>query len=76
MHKKEAFPRGTSPGFSQLRAQHLDAIKALLFMAFKICLDNLTVLTNTLLAGKLDRRIAPWLSGAPLTALHKKGGGF
>ena len=31
---------------------------------------------NALLSGKIDRNIAPWLSGAPLTALHKKTGGI
>ena len=30
---------------------------------------------SKLLAGKIDPRIGPWLSGAPLTALIKKTGG-
>ena len=77
LHALEAFPRDTSPGFSQLRAQHLlDAIRCTSAPDAQLCLDNLTILTNSLLAGKLDRRIAPWLSGAPLTALRKKGGGI
>ena len=68
----EAFPRCTSPGFSQLRAHYLlDAIKGNSVYDAQVCLDNLTALTNTLLAGTLDRRIAPWFSKALLTALHK-----
>ena len=41
-----------------------------------MCLDELTLLMNILLAGRMDHRAAPWLVGAPLTALVKKGGGF
>ena len=73
----EAFPRGSSPCCSQLRAQHLlDAIKGTGVPEAKFCLDNLTRLASSLLSGKIDRAIAPWLSGAPLTSLHKKSGGY
>ena len=41
-----------------------------------MCLDNLTRLVNSLLAGRIDSNITPWLSGAPLTALRKKTGGY
>ena len=69
----EGFPRGTSPGYSQLCAQHLlDAIKGACTPDTQLCLDNLTRLMSKLLAGKIDHRVAPWLSGAPLTALMKK----
>ena len=40
------------------------------------CLDSLTFFGNNLIAGKLPTTIAPWLCGAPLTALKKKSGGF
>ena len=36
----------------------------------------LLALSLKMLSGKLDRRIAPWLCGAPLTALRKKSSGF
>ena len=73
----QAFPRGSSPGFSQLRAQHLlDAIKGTNVPVATTCLDNLTKLMNFLLSRKADRRIALWLLGAQLTAIHKSSGGF
>ena len=73
----QAFPRGSSLDFSHLRAQHLlDAIKGNNVHAAANCLDNVKKLMNLLLFGKADRRIAPWLRGAPLTALHRSSGGL
>ena len=73
----EAFPRGSSLGFSHLLAQHLlDAIKGTNVHAAANCLDNVKKLMNLLLSGKADHRIAPWLRGALLTALHRSSGGF
>ena len=73
----QAFPRGSSPGGSKLRPQHLlDAICGTSSPFAGHCLDQLTYFMNKLLSGKLDRRIGPWLSGAPLTALRKKPSGF
>ena len=72
-----AFPRASSPGASQLHSQHLlDAIEGCAFPSSKECLNNLTVLIVFFLSGRADRRIAHWLSGAPLTALVKKLGGI
>ena len=72
----QAFPKGTSPGASKLRAQHLlDAIAGSTAPAARDCLVSLTCLMNNLLSGKAPSILAPWLCGAPLTALHKKGGG-
>ena len=72
-----AFPRAPSPGASQLHSQHLlDAIEGCTFPSSKECLNNLTVLIVFFLSGRADRRIAPWLSGVPLTALVKKQGGI
>ena len=57
-----AFPRGSSLGFSKLRAQHLlDATVGTIAPSSHTCLENLTKLTNSLLSGKLDKRISPWL---------------
>ena len=73
----KGFPRGSSPGSSKLRAQHLvDAISGTTVPAAVTCLAELTWFTNYHLAGRGDRRIAPWLVGAPLTALIKQPTGF
>ena len=71
------FPKASSPGASQLQCQHLlDAIDANTSPSAKDCLDRLTRLLCFLLSGRADVRIAPWLCGAPLTALFKKQGGI
>lgn len=70
-----SFPKGSSPGGSQLRAQHIyDAICGTTAPASQECLSFLTKWINLLLSGKADSQISPWLCGAPLTALHKQGG--
>jgi len=70
------FPKGTSPGASKLRAQHLlDAVAGSTAPAARECLLSLTCLMNHLLSGKGPSCLAPWLCGAPLTALLKKSGG-
>ena len=72
-----SFQRGTSPGSSALRPQHLlDAVCGSTAPASIECLNSLTRCINSLLAGTLDSRLAPWFCGAPLTALAKKSGGF
>ena len=70
------FPRGTSPGSTKLRAQHLlDAIAGTTAPAACDCLLSLTCSMNHLLYGNAPPCLAPWVCGAPLTALLKKGGG-
>ena len=55
-----AFPNGSSPGSSKLRAQHLiDATSGNISLDAQICLDHLTKLVNKLLAEKMDKAIAP-----------------
>ena len=72
----QAFPKGASPGASKLRAQHLlDVIAGSTAPAAHDCLLSLTCLMNHLLSGKAPSCLSPWLCGAPLTALPKKGGG-
>jgi len=69
----KGFPRGTSPGASGLRAQHLvDVIGG---HTTSSALLALTKLMNFLLSGKVSPLLAPWICGAPLTALLKKNGG-
>ena len=59
-----------------MRIQHLlDATIGNTAPAANDCLASLTRWTNCLLAGQLDRRLSPWLCGAPLTALLKPSGG-
>ena len=72
----KGFPRGTSPGASGLRAQHiLDAVSGHTTSSAEDCLHALTRFMNFLLSGKASPLLAPWLCGAPLTALLKKTGG-
>ena len=71
----KAFPKGSSPGGFQLQAQHLlDAMSGFTTPVAQQCLHQLTRLIN-LLPGKASRLVAPWLYGAPITALHKKNEG-
>ena len=57
-----AFPKGTSPGASKLRAQHLlDAIAGSTTPAARECLLSLTRFMNHLLSGKAPSCLAPWL---------------
>ena len=68
----KGFPKGTSPGASKLRDQHLlDAVSG---PAAKECLRFLTCFMNFLLSGKGPTCLALWLCGNQ-TALLKKGGG-
>jgi len=72
----QAFPKYASPRASKLCAQHLlDAIAGSTAPATRDCLLSLTCLMNHLLSGKAPVCLSPWLCGAPLTVLMKKGGG-
>ena len=68
-----SFPKGSSPGSSNFRIQHLfEPICHSWAPASQECLHSLTLWLNHLLSGKAHPLLAPWLCGAPLTALHKK----
>jgi len=73
----KGFPRGTSPGASGLHAQHLvNVISGHTTPSAEDCLLALTkLIVNFLLSGKVSPLLAPWIRGAPLTALLKKNGG-
>ena len=72
----KGFPRGTSPGASGLCAQHiLDAVSGHTTSSAEDYLHVLTRFMNFLLSGKASPLLAPWVCGAPLTALLKKNGG-
>ena len=69
-----SFQRGTLPGSSALRPQHLlDAVCGSTTPAAVEYLNSLTHCINGLLVDTLDSCLAPWFCGAPLTALVKKG---
>ena len=71
-----AFPKGSSPGGFQLWAQHiLDTVAGTTAPVAQDCLHQLTRLVNFLLSGAAHKYVAPWVCGAPITALHKKNGG-
>ena len=68
-----SFPKDLSPGSSGLRIQHLmDTISDTIVPSSQDCLEALIQWINHLLSGKGHPLLAPWLCGAPLTALHKK----
>ena len=53
----------------------LDTVSGHTAPSAELCLTTLTRLMNFLLSGKASPSLAPWLCGAPLTALLKKNGG-
>ena len=68
----KSFRKDTSPGASHLRPQHLrDAVCGNSTPSSESCLSELTKFMNLLLSGKAHPLFAPWLCGAPLTALVK-----
>ena len=69
----QSFPKGPTPGWFQLRVQHLfDVICGCTGPSAQDCLVELTKWLNLLLSGKAHPSLAPWLGGAQLTALHKR----
>ena len=70
------FSKGSSPGWSKLHAQHLLDATNLSAPITSECLVAFTKWINLLLSGLGHPLLAPWLCGAPLTALNKKSGGF
>lgn len=73
----QSFPNSSGAGGSGFRPQYFKDIVACpnTFVAGE-SLESLTSLVNCVAAGKAPRVIAPFLSGAPLIALNKKGGGL
>jgi hypothetical protein len=67
------FPTGSSPGPMGLRAEHLRL--GFRFHLQTNLLETLTRLVNLLITGKVLNSISPFLAGATLSALEKKGGG-
>jgi Reverse transcriptase (RNA-dependent DNA polymerase) len=70
------FLRGSGPGASGLRHSHLsDMLHAPSPQAAALASDAITNLVNRLASGRAPTSFAPWLCGAPPTALAKPNGG-
>ena len=69
------FKTGTAAGPSGLRAEHLKEAKGRGEGRGAAALGAVTKLVNTMAAGKVPKEVAPYLFGANLFALLKKGGG-
>ncbi len=69
-----AFPKDTAPGNTVLRAQHL--LDACTPAHKATVLDQLAAVANVLARGDAPTELAPYLGGATLFALEKKGGGL
>ncbi len=71
----KSFQKGTAPGGSGLRAQHLvDAINCGIPFNGEQMLKVLTRLVNHLLSGNTPNIISNFIAGSPLIALKKKNG--
>lgn len=71
-----AFPRGSAPGASKWRAEHLlDALSIPAGDSAARISGPLTKVVNLLAKGEVPQEIGPWLAGAPLFPLRKKDGG-
>ena len=71
-----SFPKGTAAGGSGGRAQHwLDALDGTVGDGRKEMLKKMGKVCEILANGEAPSCIAPWLAGAPLFPLKKKGGG-
>ena len=76
MKAVSTFKRGTCPGPSGLRAEHLQVItKTAAPNRSDKFGDSLTKLVNICAAGKVPVQVAPFLAGARLFAVNKKDGG-
>ena len=72
-----SFNKGSAPGPSGLRAEHLKAIvRSAPPDKTDKATEAITKLVNIMVAGKVPRRVAPFLCGARLHAGKKKDGGI
>ena len=71
-----SFKRGSAPGPSGLRAEHLKTIiKSVPPNRVDKATEAITKLVNTMAAGKVSETVAPYLCGARLHGAKKKDGG-
>jgi len=76
LSKLKSFARGTAPGGSGLKAQHILDATFINGSSQQAVMEVLTVITNRLLAGSAPAGIAAFLAGAPVTALAKPDSGI
>ena len=68
-----SFPRDAAGGATGLTPQHLlDAVGCPSPVTRELALQSLTSVVNVLAAGEVPLELAPFLAGAPLTALRKE----
>ena len=73
----KSFPKGTASGGSGGRAQHwLDALDGTVGDGRKEMLKKIGQVCEILANGEAPKTIAPWMAGAPLFPLKKKGNGI
>jgi len=76
LRRLRSFRRGTAPGASKWRVEHfLDALTIPAGDSDGRLSGALAQVVNILAAGKAPEEIGPWLGGAPVYPLKKKGGG-
>ena len=72
-----SFPRGTAPGASGLRAQHLvDALESPSLAEDCQVVAVLAKVCSSLATGDVASDLAPWMAGAPIFPLKKKDKGI
>ena len=74
----KSFKKGSAPGPSGLRAEHLKVavVAGAAPNGVDKCIEAVTKLVNVILAGKVPERAAPCFFGARLHAAKKKSGGI
>ena len=73
----QKFPLGSAAGGSGLRPNHIyELSKVQDFGHRSTFISAMTRFLNLFLSGKGPPQLAPWLCGAPLTALQKRNGGI
>ena len=70
------FRRGSAPGPSGLRPEHLHVALQAAPGRRERALQSLTKLVNVMAEGGVPQEVAPYLAGARLHAAKKKGGGL
>ena len=71
------FPLGSAAGVSDLRPNHIyELSKVQDFGHGSTFISAMTRFVNLFLSGKGPPKLAPWLCGAPLTALQNSNGGI
>ena len=76
MNATNKFRKGSAPGPSGLRPEHLKSVLRAAPNRRDRALSNLTKLVNVVMKGNVPEAVAPFLCGARLHAANKKDGGL